>query len=346
VLAAIILAWLLTCAPRLLKNRLASRKDASTFSIALDSAVIPVAILIVVESIIFALMSITPLESWKPGLEKAGIGTIIVIATYGLARIVNSLIVWQLTRLRGRFSQPLDLGVSNYLKRITQVIIYAVGLLFLLDYLGISISPLIASLGIGGLAVALALQPTLGNFFAGTQVISDRVARIGDFIELDEKTRGYVTDIGWRSTRIRTPYNNIVIIPNSILANSQVTNYNIPSPAVAIKVDCGVSYDSDLARVKELALEVANQIVESMDEAVKTFEPLVAFDNFGDSNVGFWVWMQAKDRLSAFNLKHGLIVRLHERFKLENITINYPVRTTYLKWPGGIIPEFPRNNKN
>jgi len=339
VVSAIILAWLISHASRMIKRRLPAKKGTGTLSVAIDNVIIPVVVLIIVEGIILALMSVSYLDSWQEGLQKAAIGTVIIAATYGLAQISSSLITRHLIRLKERSAKPVDLGVAMFFNRIIRIVIYVIGLLLLLDYLGIPISPLIASLGIGGLAVALALQPTLSNFFAGTQVISDRVARTGDFIELDEKTRGYVTDIGWRSTKIRTPYNNIVIIPNSVLANSQVTNYNLPNTAVAVQVDCGVSYSSNLSRVRELALEVANEIIQSRDEAVKTFEPGVGFDNFGDSNVVFWVWIQAKDRLSSFNLKSELIIRLHERFQQENININYPVRVTYLKWPDDAAPE-------
>jgi small-conductance mechanosensitive channel len=97
--------------------------------------------------------------------------------------------------------------------------------------------------------------------------------------------------------------------------------------------------------VRELALEVASEIVATRDEAVKTFEPGMGFDNFGDSNVVFWVWIQAKDRLSSFNLKSELIIRLHQRFQQENITINYPVRVTYLKWPDDATEEIMKNVK-
>jgi len=183
------------------------------------------------------------------------------------------------------------------------------------------------------------LQPTIGNFFAGSQVITDRVARVGDFIEINDQLRGYVTEVGWRSTRIRTPLNNIIIIPNSILANSHVINYNMPNTAVSILVSCGVSYDRDVTRVKQIALEGANDVVQNRDEAVKTFEPWVGCDNFGDSNISFGIFVQAKDRLSSFNLKNELIMSLHERFRKENITINYPVRMTYLKWAGENIPD-------
>lgn len=345
-IAASLLAWIVNQSAKLAEQKLLVKKGASNLSITIDSTIKPIVILIIVEGIILALLSVTSLQTWKPGLELAQIGAIIVIATYGSARIFESLLVWQLARMKDRSKKPIDDGIAMFFRRIAQLMVYAVGLLLLLDYLGIPISPLIASLGIGGLAVALALQPTLSNFFAGVQVVSDRVARVNDFIEIDENTRGYVTDVGWRSTRIRTATNNIIIIPNSILANSQVINYNMPNTALAVKVYCGVSYDSDLAHVRKVALEVANEVIEERYDSVKTFEPFVVFDDFGDSNIMFWIWIQANDRLSSFYLKSELIIRLHERFKKENITINYPVRTTYIKWPSENLPISSQNSAN
>jgi small-conductance mechanosensitive channel len=196
-----------------------------------------------------------------------------------------------------------------------------------MDYLNINITPLVAGLGISGLAVALALQPTLGNFFAGTQIVSDRVVRVGDYIELDGGgVRGYVTDVGWRSTRIRTPFNNIVVIPNSRLAESIITNFYGPTMEVGVIVNCGISYRSDLKRVRKVAMEVTREVVEEMDEAVKTFEPLFRYEEFGDSNINFFIWLQAKDRLASFLVKSELIERLHACFNKEGITINYPAR--------------------
>jgi small-conductance mechanosensitive channel len=204
---------------------------------------------------------------------------------------------------------------------------------------------MIAGLGLGGLAVALALQPTLSNFFAGTQIVSDRVVRVGDYIELDNGViRGYVTDVGWRSTRMRTPFNNLVIIPNSRLADSVITNYHGPNMELAVIVNAGVSYSSDLAHVEGIALTVAREVIQDLDEAVKTFEPWFGYEEFGESNINFWVWLQAKNRIASFRVKSELIKRLHARFDQEGITINYPVRTTFLQWAGSTQPPLPSSD--
>jgi small-conductance mechanosensitive channel len=95
---------------------------------------------------------------------------------------------------------------------------------------------------------------------------------------------------------------------------------------LAVIVESGVSYSSDLGQVEDVALAVAREIIQELPEAVKTREPWFGFDEFGDSNINFWVWLYAKDRISSFRVKSELIKRLHARFAQEGITINYPVR--------------------
>jgi len=270
----------------------------------------------------------------------------IIVATYAVARIGGVLLVWYLRSRTIRRKALVDEGLTRFLRRIMVLIIYAIGVLIMMDYLGIRITPILAGLGIGGLAVALALQPLLGNFFASTQIISDRVVRVGDYMEMDDGTRGYVTDVGWRSTRIRTVYNNLVIIPNSRLAESIITNYQNPTTAMGITVTAGVSYSSDLAQVERVALEVAREVIEELDEAIKEFEPWFRFEEFGESNINFWVWVQANDRIGSFRVKSELIKRLHARFAEEGITINYPVR--HLTWAGsdGVPPVMRGEEEN
>jgi small-conductance mechanosensitive channel len=255
----------------------------------------------------------------------------VVVITYVIVQNIGILFTWRLTRIQERSRKHVNTGAALFFKRLFQLLICAISLICILNLLGVSIGPLLASLGIGGLAVALAMQSTLENFFAGMQIVSDNVVHVGDFIELNDHLRGYVVDVGWRSTKIRTPANNIIIAPNSSLASSQLVNYNQPSHAVNVSVRCGVSYDNNLSHIKNTALEVASEIEKRMDEAVKNFEPRIAFDEFGESNIVFFVVLQAKDRLASVNLKSELIMRLHQRFREENIQINYPLRLTHPK---------------
>ena len=329
--------WLVDLGLRFARHRL-ERTKAKVGPQLLESLSRPVFILIVVEGLLLALSSPSYLAQWKPYLAKASIAVTIIVATYAVARIGGVLLVWYLRSRTIRRKALVDEGLTRFLRRIMVLIIYAIGVLIMMDYLGIRITPILAGLGIGGLAVALALQPLLGNFFASTQIISDRVVRVGDYIEMDDGTRGYVTDVGWRSTRIRTVYNNLVIVPNSRLAASVITNYQNPTTAMGIIVTAGVSYSSDLAQVERVALEVAREVVKELDEAIKEFEPIFRYEQFGDSNIDFWIWVQANDRIGSFRVKSELIKRLHARFAEEGITINYPVR--HLTWAGsdGVPP--------
>ena len=320
-IAFVLVAWLIVLSMRYVRHRLEKRRKVALVTQLLQSLSSPIFLLVISQGLLLALSSLSYLAPWRSYLGKAAIAFTIILVTYGLARSGRLLLGWSLRGAKVRQS------LIRLVQRATVLLVYLGGLLVLLDYLGISISPMIAGLGLGGLAIALALQPTLSNFFAGTQIVSDSVVRVGDYIELDNGViRGYVTDVGWRSTRIRTPFNNLVIIPNSRLADSIVTNYHGPNMELAVIVESGVSYSSDLSHVEDVVLAVAREIIEELPEAIKTREPWFGYDEFGDSNINFWVWLYAKDRISAFRVKSELIKRLHARFAQEGITINYPVR--------------------
>jgi len=143
-------------------------------------------------------------------------------------------------------------------------------------------------LGIGGLAVALALQPTLTNFLSGTYVISDSVIRKGDYIQLESGVEGTVEEIGWRITKIRHWQGNLVILPNTKLSDAVVTDFEKPDLSMVFGVDGGVSYSSDLEKVEQVIIEVATDVLKNNPEGVKDFTPSVKFKNFGDSNIKFF----------------------------------------------------------
>ena len=147
-----------------------------------------------------------------------------------------------------------------------------------------------------------------------------------DFIELEGGPSGFIVDVGWRSTKIQSRFNNLVIIPNSRLAQSIITNYSSPTPAINVRVTCGVSYESDLKQVEKIVLEIANDTIMDSPHAINENPPFFGFSEFGDSNIDFWVVIQASDRLGSFALKSTLIKNIHTRFSKEGIEINYPVR--------------------
>ena len=261
----------------------------------------------------------------------------VVLGISVVVRLISSAIDWYLASLSARANHVVDLRLFPLIRRVGGVIIYGIGALLVMDVMDINISPLIAGLGLGGLAVALAIQPTLANLFAGTYVMTEGVISTGDYIELESGMAGYVVEVGWRSTRIRTWGNNLVVVPNARFAETIITNYQQPAPAVNVYVTCGVSYDSDLDHVEKASREVMDDLVQNDSNAIKSYGAWFAFDAFGDSNVDFWLFLQARDRIASFNLQSALIKNLHRRFKEEGIVINYPVRT--LQFPDGFNPE-------
>jgi small-conductance mechanosensitive channel len=174
--------------------------------------------------------------------------------------------------------------------------------------------------------VALALQPTLENFFSGVQLVIDKPIRVGDYIELESGEQGFVDKIGWRSTWIRMLPNNTVIIPNSALSGSKIINYFYPEKELSVPVDVGVHYDSDLEHVERVTLEVAREVLKTHEWGVSDYNTFVVFHSFGESSIDFTVMLRAKEYFNRFWVKSAFIKALHRRYAEENITIPYPIR--------------------
>ena len=174
-------------------------------------------------------------------------------------------------------STQLDDQLIPSFKRMLPILVYALAILWGLAIFEIEISPLLATLGIGGIAIALAAQPTLSNYFAGTYVISEGEIEPGDFIEIEGGPSGFVEDISWRSTKLRSRFNNLIIIPNSMMSDNMITNYSRPALAMNVIVTGGVSYSSDLQQVEDMLMEVATKIVVDSEHAVTETEPRAGF---------------------------------------------------------------------
>ena len=210
------------------------------------------------------------------------------------------------------------------------VLVFGIGLLVLLGTLGVSITPIVASLGITSLAVALALQPTLENFFSGLQLIIDKPIRVGDFIELDSGEQGFVEKIGWRSTWIKMLPNNMVIMPNSKLSDSKLINYFYPQKELSVPVEVRVHYNADLEQVEKVTLEVAREILQTHEWGVPDYDTFVLFHTFDTSSINFTVMLRAKEYFNRFWVKSAFIKALHLRYAKEGIRIPYPIQTINL----------------
>ena len=223
------------------------------------------------------------------------------------------------------------LPVTSLTQNITRIIILGIGILIILNSLGISITPILATLGVGGLAVALALQDTLSNLFAGFHIVVAKQIRVGDYVKLDSGEEGYVTDINWRTTKVRMLPNNVVLIPNDKLTKAIVTNYYLPDKELAVLVNLGVSYASDLEKVERITIEAAKGVMREVQGGVAEFEPFIRYHTFADFSINFTVILRGKEFVDQYLIKHEFVKRLHKRYEEEGIEIPFPIRTVYMK---------------
>ncbi|MFC4051738.1 mechanosensitive ion channel family protein [Actinomadura syzygii] len=206
---------------------------------------------------------------------------------------------------------------------ISRVIVLGIGVLVMLQSLGISISPLLGALGVGGLAVALALQDTLANLFAGVHVLASKTIEPGDYIRLSTGQEGYVVDINWRNTSIRTLSDNIEVIPNQRFSDTILTNFHRPAQDMSIMVYAKVAYEVDLDRVEELLTAVGHQVMKDVQGGVEDASVLVRFDDFNDATVGFHVILRSTEFGDQFLIKHEFLKRLHRTLREEGIAPPY-----------------------
>lgn len=255
-------------------------------------------------------------------IDKILLILVILSVTVVLARISVGFIGVSLKRM----GYPSTTIFTN----ISYTLILIVGILIVLAAIDISIAPILTALGVGGLAAALALQDTLSNLFAGIQIIASKKIKAGDFVRLDSGIEGYITDITWRNSLVRTVANNIVVVPNSTLSSSIVTNLSEPAEGMSVIVPLGVSYTSDMEKVERVTLEVAAAVLKETSGGVAEFEPLFRFTQLSEYSVNFNVILRVTHYIDRHVIIHEFIKRLYNRYRAEGIEIPFPTRTVYL----------------
>lgn len=248
-------------------------------------------------------------------LDKA----LYVAAALSLTFLASEVFV-KLAQTHGPASDP-SLPRTTLTENIIRIVVFIVGLLMILKGIGLEITPMLTALGVGGLAVALALQDTLANLFAGLYLTVAKQIRIGNYIRLSSGEEGYLVDIDWRASRLRQLTNNTVLVPNAKLSQSIVTNYHLPDRELAVVIEASVDYNSDLDRVERSVVDVAREVMRSVPGGVADFEPSVRFHTFGDPGIGFSVVLRAQEFVDQYLIRHEFVKRLHRRFASEGIAI-------------------------
>lgn len=274
-------------------------------------------------------LTIKPLaEPWANILPQIAQSMILIIWLIAMLRVFNWLVEHYMSSAHERGKIGKDLFML--LKNVLRVIVIIAGLIWLLSIWQINLTPLFASAGIAGIAVALAAKDSLANFFGGISIFMDNTYKVGEYIILESSERGEVVEIGIRSTRLKTRDDVIITIPNSIMANSKIINESAPIPRFRIRVPVGVAYGSNLEKVEAVLLAVAD----ANENIEKYPEPRVRLRTFADSSVNFELLCWVKDPRDKGLETHNLLKAAYNAFAEQEITIPFPQRDVHIMTSG------------
>ncbi len=293
----------------------------------------PISLILLLIGLRLALLPLGIKESILNPIESVIMSFIIIILTYIIIAVFDILIDNWGKKVAEKTESKLDDRLIPVIHKFSRIFISAIGLLFVLPVWGVQIGPLLTSLGIAGVAVAFALQSTLGNIFGGMSIIIDKSVKVGDKIRLDSETMGTVMDVGLRSTKIQTWDNEMITIPNGKLADSKILNFYEPGPSVRAAVDFGVEYGSDADKVRKVVTETLHKINGVLKEnAIKKNEPAikVVMMEMGDFALKFRAlfWVESFD--IKFDTKALATEEIYNALNKAGIGIPFPTRTVHI----------------
>ena len=277
--------------------------------------------------VIGLMAALTPLALQTSIPERMLFSLLVVLLIRSVLNLINNLSKW-LEKIPGkRTKSTMDEGLLPLLRKTVKTIVVILGVLIILGKWEIQIGPLVGALGIGGLAIALALNSSLSNIFSGIQLILDSSINVGDKVKLESGDVGVVLDIVLRCTRIQTYDNEVISLPNSQLANAQVKNYTKPDATIRVAVDFAVAYGSDITKVKQVVLDAIKQLEDIMLEP----EPQVLFLNMGDFSLDMCARVWVDDYGKQFARKLEMTELVYNTLNESGIDIPCPTRTVYMK---------------
>jgi MscS family membrane protein len=292
-------------------------------------------------SFLIAFQEVQLVENVSSVITKTANSLIVLTIGYLIYVIVDIVLVKFLKKITAKTESDLDdslIGIGEGVLRFAAIVIF---LIYVLNIWGIEITPLLAGLGIAGLAIALALQPTLSNIVAGVSLIIDKTFKVGDVIKLESGEFGSVFKIGLRTTRIKTFDNEMLIIPNSNLANSKVQNFFQPDLSIRVNVDFGVAYGVDPEFIKKITIEE----IEKIQFIDKSQEIRVLFLSMGDSALNFKAMFWVDDISKKWPAHQEAISRIYRRLYKENIEIPFPQTTVWTRDEGKAKSQSPFDKK-
>lgn len=264
----------------------------------------------------------------KPGFSLIIQRIFLVIFLASVTLVVSRLAIGFIQFFSSRGDESPQL--TTLFENLTRIFIFSLGILIIIQSLGIAITPLLTALGIGGVSIGLALQSTFANLFSSINILTAKKLRPGDYVELKTGEAGYVRDITWKHTVIEEINQNWLVVPNSKIVAASFRNYSFPNKELLINIDVGVAYNSDLERVEQVTLEVAQEIIDSFTNNESNFVPFIRFYQFDYFRINFTVYLKVSEFYDSLLIRHEFIKKLHQRFRQEKIEIPlaFPINYT------------------
>ena len=319
IMGSLVLGFVLNRIIHYWAKKLANTWGELVFSL-LESLPIP---LLVLTSIYVGLELLT----LPPRFERLGSRLIFALTVLVVFYFPAKVLVIFLRRIGQR--NPGMERVTDPAILVVRVLFAILAITIVLEHNHVSLTAIWTTLGVGSVAVALALQETLSNLFAGLYLLADRPVSPGNYIKLDSGQEGYVMHIGWRSTTLRTQSNNIVFVPNSTMAKAVITNYSLPELQVSVSIPVHVSYGSDPSQVERALLEVIREAAQDgLAGLLLDPPPSVTLDpGFGESSLNFSLSVNARRFEDQVPVQSELRKRILARFAKEGISVPFPMRT-------------------
>ena len=289
---------------------------------------VPVYYLILIGGITISANIITLPSPIRDIIDKILSSVLIGISCYIAALIINIFIKTWFTERKAVTGRVRGEALVVISRKILNFIVFIILLILILKLWGVQVAALLASLGIAGFILGFALKDTFANMFGGIALIADRSFKIGDFIRLESGEEGEIIDIGLRSTRLKSfEAGNEIIIPNSVLVMSKITNFGRPLISLKMVVKTGVAYGSDINQVKRILLGILSEI----EGVLKKPSPQVYFMEMADFSLNFNLVFWIKDYRKRFNIKDEVISQAYQKLQEAGIKIPFPTRTIYME---------------
>jgi len=254
----------------------------------------------------------------------------ILIGTWIIATLIHDIITIYGHALAEQTDGDWDDRLVEFLELAARYIIWFAGIMLILVNLQINITPFLAGAGIAGLAFALAAQDIISNFFGGAIITMDKPFKVGDRVQIDSHY-GDIINIGPRSTRLRTLDYQIVTIPNNKITSNYIINYAEPDVKLRVTIPVSVACDSNPQKVKQILLDIARDTMTHTEYLLDDPAPAVFFEEFGDSNLKFIMYVWAKKYSLLHEVRDAINSRISERFAAEGIEIPFPQMEVRLK---------------